>query len=105
MPRKSAAQIDGVNNKSGAMINKLSHKEILFLIFSPFPAEIVLFNTIPLKDEENSKAIFNPPGAYHMGTFWENQWEICLHFPNQVVDFCCWFPFEMKAGFSLSIIT
>jgi len=51
------------------MINKLGHKEILFLIFSPFPAEIVLLNTIPLSNEEGSKAIFNPPGAYRMGIF------------------------------------
>jgi hypothetical protein len=46
MSGKSAAQRDGVNNKSGTMINKLDHKEIFFLIFSPFPAEIVLLNTI-----------------------------------------------------------
>jgi hypothetical protein len=66
---KSAAQIDGVNNKSGAMMNKLNHKEILFIIFSSFPTEIVLLNTIPLKNEESSKAIVNPPGAYRMGIF------------------------------------
>jgi len=72
MSRKSSAQIDEVNNKSGTMINKLSHKEILFLIFSPFPAEIVLLNTIPLKNEEGSKAIFNPPGAYRMSILWKS---------------------------------
>jgi len=31
------------------MINKLGHKEILFLIFSPFLAEIVLLKTVLLK--------------------------------------------------------
>jgi hypothetical protein len=72
MSRKSAAQIDGVNNKSGTMINKLSHKEILFLIFSPFLPKIMLLYTISLKTEEDSNAIFNPPGAYRMGIFWKS---------------------------------
>jgi hypothetical protein len=54
------------------MINKLSHKEILFLIISPFPVEIVLLYTISLKTEEGSKAIFNPPGTYRMGIFWKS---------------------------------
>jgi hypothetical protein len=49
MSGKSAAQIDGAYNKSGTMIKKLAHIEIVFLIFSSFPSEIVLLKTVLLK--------------------------------------------------------
>jgi len=85
MSGKSAAQIVGVNNKNGTMINKLDHNEIFFLIFSSFQAEIVFLNTIPLKNEEGSKGIFNPPGTYRMGIFWKNHFINPLEVRGQVV--------------------